>query len=190
MGIDSNRHKLRFRTRATEAWVNFIEERRRGPFGTKIDRGSKPCAVVSCATEEKVFAVVAFRRLLTSSRAPPRRVSRASNMAKKRGANQHTGKPFIEWCAENGKRGERLANEFREELPTELTKGSNYKAKWKCLKCKHVWRAQVNNRTRSDKPAGCPKCAHNCAGEQDEQLPRVVREERRAREEAVARVRR
>ena len=34
------------------------------------------------------------------------------------------GKPFLEWCAENGKRGERLANEFREELPTELTKGS------------------------------------------------------------------
>ena len=64
------------------------------------------------------------------------------------------GKPFIDWCAENGKRGERLANEFREELPTELTKGSNYKAKWKCLKCKHVWRAQVCNRTRSDRPPG------------------------------------
>jgi hypothetical protein len=81
-------------------------------------------------------------------------------MVKKRGANQHTGKPFIEWCAENGKRGERLANEFREELPTELTKGSNYKAKWKCLKCKHVWRAQVNDRTKSDRPSGCPQCAH------------------------------
>ena len=71
------------------------------------------------------------------------------------------GKPFLEWCAENGKRGEKLANEFREELPTELTKGSNYKAKWKCLKCKHVWRAEVGNRTRSDKPTGCPMCAHN-----------------------------
>ena len=104
-------------------------------------------------TEEKVFAVVAF---LTSSRAPPRRVSRASNMPKKR--QTRPGKPFIEWCAENGKRGERLANEFREELPTELTNGSTYKAKWKCLKCKHVWRAQVCNRTRSDKPTGCPAC--------------------------------
>ena len=82
-------------------------------------------------------------------------------MVKKRGANQHTGKPFIEWCAENGKRGERLANEFREELPTELTKASHYKAKWKCLKCKHVWRAAVFNRTRSVRPAGCPQCAHN-----------------------------
>ena len=82
-------------------------------------------------------------------------------MVKKRGANQHTGKPFIEWCAENGKRGERLANEFREELPTELTKGSTYKAKWKCLKCRHVWRAQVGSRTRSHKPRGCPKCANH-----------------------------
>ena len=55
-------------------------------------------------------------------------------MVKKRGANQRTGgKPFLEWCAENGERGERLANEFREELPTELTKASHYKAKWKCL---------------------------------------------------------
>jgi len=82
-------------------------------------------------------------------------------MVKKRGLNQHTGgKPFLEWCAENGKRGERLANEFREELPTELTKGSDYKAKWKCLKCKHVWRARVHSRTRSVKPAGCPKCAN------------------------------
>jgi hypothetical protein len=77
-------------------------------------------------------------------------------MPKKR--QTRPGKPFIEWCAENGKRGERLANEFREELPTELTFASNYKAKWKCLKCKHVWRAQVCNRTKSDRPNGCPKC--------------------------------
>jgi len=70
------------------------------------------------------------------------------------------GKPFIDWCAENGKRGERLAKEFREELPTELTYASKYKAKWKCLKCKHVWRAAVFNRTRSVRPAGCPKCAN------------------------------
>ena len=70
------------------------------------------------------------------------------------------GKPFLEWCAENGERGERLANEFREELPTELTKASKYKAKWKCLKCKHVWRAKMKDRTRSDKPNGCPKCAN------------------------------
>ena len=70
------------------------------------------------------------------------------------------GKPFLEWCAENGERGERLANEFREELPTELTKASHYKAKWKCLNCKHVWRAKVCNRTNSNRPSGCPQCAN------------------------------
>ena len=72
------------------------------------------------------------------------------------------GKPFIDWCAENGKRGERLANEFREELPTELTYASNKKAKWKCsnVECKHEWRASVGNRTRSAEPTGCPKCAN------------------------------
>ena len=81
----------------------------------------------------------------------------------KKGQKKGPGKPFLEWCAENGKRGERLANEFREELPTELTYASNYKAKWKCsnVKCKHVWRAKMFSRTRSDKPRGCPKCAHN-----------------------------
>jgi hypothetical protein len=63
------------------------------------------------------------------------------------------GKPFLEWCAENGKRGERLANEFREELPTELTRGSNYKAKWKCLKCKHVWRARCATARGATNPA-------------------------------------
>ena len=93
-----------------------------------------------------------------SFRAPARR-RRASIMAKK--GQKGPGKPFLEWCAENGKRGERVANEFREELPTKLTKGSKYKAKWKCLKCKHVWRAKMFSRTRSDKPRGCPKCAHN-----------------------------
>jgi len=64
------------------------------------------------------------------------------------------GKPFLEWCAENGKRGEKLANEFREELPTELTYRSNYKAKWKCLTCKHVWRAQCATARRATDPPG------------------------------------
>ena len=82
-------------------------------------------------------------------------------MVNKHGVNRYgKGKPFLEWCAENGERGERLANEFREELPTELTKGSKYEAKWKCLKCKHVWRAKMFSRTKSDKPCGCPKCAN------------------------------
>ena len=102
---------------------------------------------------------VAFARASHSPARDDYGASLAAIMAKK--GQKGPGKPFLEWCAENGERGERLANEFREELPTELTNGSTYKAKWKCLKCKHVWRAKVCNRTRSDKPTGCPMCAHN-----------------------------
>ena len=82
-------------------------------------------------------------------------------MVKKRESKQRTrGKSFIEWCTENGERGERLANEFKDpdKLPTEVCKASTYKALWKCLKCKHAWRAMVCNRTKSDTPTGCPKC--------------------------------
>jgi hypothetical protein len=83
-------------------------------------------------------------------------------MVKKPG-NMYTGKPFFQWCKENGKRGERLANEFKDpdKLPTEVCKGSQYKALWKCRKCKHAWRAKVNNRTRSVRPSGCPQCVHH-----------------------------
>ena len=100
--------------------------------------------------------VVAFRRLSL----PLARRHAASRTAIMRTGPK--GKPFLEWCAENGKRGERLANEFREELPTELTYASNKKAKWKCsnVECKHEWRASVGNRTRSAEPTGCPKCAN------------------------------
>ncbi len=84
-------------------------------------------------------------------------------MVKKRESKQRTrGKAFFQWCKENGERGERLANEFKDpdKLPTEVTKGSWYKALWKCQKCKHAWKATVKNRTKSDKPTGCPKCVH------------------------------
>jgi len=87
-------------------------------------------------------------------------------MVKKRESKQRTrGKSFIEWCTENGERGERLANEFKDpdKLPTEVCKASTYKALWKCLKCKHAWRAMVCNRTKSDTPTGCPKCAKHAS---------------------------
>ncbi|EEH52722.1 uncharacterized protein MICPUCDRAFT_52544 [Micromonas pusilla CCMP1545] len=63
---------------------------------------------------------------------------------------------------ENGERGKTLLREFRdpEKLPTELTFRTNYRAKWKCLKCKQAWRARMDNRTRSVRPSGCPKCAN------------------------------
>ena len=113
--------------------------------------------------DERAFGLVFFfgRRSFSTSLSlrPPR--PRTAIMVKKRGSNQHKGgKPFLEWCKENGKRGEKLANEFREELPTKLAKGSDYKAKWKCGTCSHVWRAAVKNRTESVRPCGCPKCAN------------------------------
>ena len=72
-------------------------------------------------------------------------------------------KPFFDWCMENGERGKTLLREFKdpEKLPTELAFGTHHKAKWKCLSCKHAWRATVNNRTKSFKPSGCPKCANH-----------------------------
>jgi hypothetical protein len=88
-------------------------------------------------------------------------------MVKKRESKQRTagrpGKAFFEWCTENGERGERLANEFEDpdKLPTEVCNASKYKALWKCLKCKHAWRAEMSHRTKSDRPTGCPKCANH-----------------------------
>ncbi|EEH53994.1 uncharacterized protein MICPUCDRAFT_50952 [Micromonas pusilla CCMP1545] len=73
-----------------------------------------------------------------------------------------TGKPFIEWCAENGERGEKLLKEYcdADRGAAEVAKGSNYRALWKCSSagCGHEWRAQVGTRTLSDRPHGCPKC--------------------------------
>lgn len=29
---------------------------------------------------------------------------------------------------------------------------------WECKTCKHVWTTAIKNRTRPDKPSGCPRC--------------------------------
>ena len=67
---------------------------------------------------------------------------------------------FLEWCEENGERGERLSREYADPdvKPTELAYGSAYRALWKCAACDHEWRATVSHRTNSDRPTGCPKC--------------------------------
>ena len=71
-------------------------------------------------------------------------------------------KSFVEWCNESGQRGARLLLECKEKDPSQFSKASNYKALWKCAeeKCRHKWRATVNNRTKSDRSRGCPKCAN------------------------------
>jgi hypothetical protein len=70
------------------------------------------------------------------------------------------GVPFETWCEENGERGARLLAEYAdtEKSAREVTKGSGYKALWSCRDCEHEWRATVKDRTRSDRPTGCPAC--------------------------------
>jgi DNA-directed RNA polymerase subunit RPC12/RpoP len=68
---------------------------------------------------------------------------------------------FLVWCEENGERGKKLLEKYvdPDRGPTEVTYGSDYKALWKCAACDHEWRATVRDRTRSDKPRGCPACS-------------------------------
>lgn len=42
--------------------------------------------------------------------------------------------------------------------PTALSYGSNRYAWWKCIKCGHIWRAKISNRTILHR--GCPCCAN------------------------------
>jgi hypothetical protein len=67
---------------------------------------------------------------------------------------------FLAWCEKNGELGKKLSREYvdKDKPPTAVTKASMYKALWKCLTCKHVWRAGVSSRTNNVKPTGCPKC--------------------------------
>jgi hypothetical protein len=67
---------------------------------------------------------------------------------------------FLAWCEKNGELGKKLSREYvdKDKPPTAVTKASNYKAKWKCGRCSHEWRARVSNRTRSVTPNGCPEC--------------------------------
>jgi len=53
-----------------------------------------------------------------------------------------------------------LSREYvdKDKPPTAVTKGSDYKALWKCEECAHEWRAKMFHRTNSDRLTGCPKC--------------------------------
>ena len=67
---------------------------------------------------------------------------------------------FLTWCEKNGELGKKLSREYvdKDKPPTAVTKGSNYKALWKCEECAHEWRAKMFHRTNSDRPRGCPGC--------------------------------
>jgi hypothetical protein len=69
-----------------------------------------------------------------------------------------SGDTLEHWCPANGR--EDLLDEWDDpdKGPHEVTRGSNQKVWWKCVKeeCGHRWGAQVGNRTRG---GGCPACA-------------------------------
>jgi hypothetical protein len=65
-------------------------------------------------------------------------------------------------CEESGGRLAHLLEEW--DHPTKLmedfTPNSGAKVPWKCgnQKCRGEWNARISDRTRSDRPTGCPKC--------------------------------
>ena len=69
---------------------------------------------------------------------------------------------FLAWCEKNGELGKKLSREYvdKDKPPTAVTKGATYKAKWKCGRCSHEWRARMDHRTTSNRPSGCPECAN------------------------------
>ena len=48
-------------------------------------------------------------------------------------------------------------------LPNKILKRHNTKVSWKCKKCGFEWIASLGERTRKDKPSGCPQCKLNKA---------------------------
>lgn len=43
-------------------------------------------------------------------------------------------------------------------LPNKILKKTGTKVWWVCKKCGHEWQAALGDRTRKDKPSGCPNC--------------------------------
>lgn len=60
-------------------------------------------------------------------------------------------------------RNPELLTEWDDERdPATVTFGSGYAARWKCEQG-HTWNAKVKNRTKTNRPAGCPVCAGKVA---------------------------
>ena len=65
------------------------------------------------------------------------------------------------WCEEVGEElGEKLLEEWDDPVlePWEVTRGSRHRARWMCRECGWSFHTGVRNRTRSDRPSGCPAC--------------------------------
>jgi DNA-directed RNA polymerase subunit RPC12/RpoP len=89
------------------------------------------------------------------------RTSRANGCPACSGHAASSRNNFRVWCEENGERGKKLLEEYvdPDRKPTEVMRGSSYKALWKCATCEHEWRAKMHYRTRANNPAGCPSCS-------------------------------
>ncbi len=70
-----------------------------------------------------------------------------------------TNKNLKEWCIENNRCD--LIEQWNDEQSIErFTRGSEYKANWKCPVCNGTWDAIIYSRTKKQKPSGCPYCAN------------------------------
>ena len=55
-------------------------------------------------------------------------------------------------------------HEDNDRTPFQEHPGSYYRAKWRCVRCGHVWDTRINTRTRLG--AGCPVCAYRPSPEE------------------------
>ena len=64
------------------------------------------------------------------------------------------------FCDESGGRLDHLSGEWnhRTKRIEDFTPASNEKVPWKCGECGGEWKASIKDRTRSDRPSGCPEC--------------------------------
>jgi hypothetical protein len=142
-------------------WCEENGERGKKLLKEYVDRDRKPTEVMRGSNYKALWKCAACDhewRAVMCSRTRRNRLSGCPACSKR--LPQSETHFFLEWCEENGERGERLSREYADPdvKPTELAYGSAYRALWKCAACDHEWRATMCNRTRSDKPAGCPKC--------------------------------
>lgn len=81
-----------------------------------------------------------------------------------KGLHKMIRRTLLEWCEENGERGQQLQREFvgvdeygNEISLEDVTAGSPLKVSWRCDKCAEMWLATPGHRT--SRGSGCPYCS-------------------------------
>jgi hypothetical protein len=64
------------------------------------------------------------------------------------------------FCEESGGRLDHLPGEWNHlsKRMEDFAPASKEKVPWKCGKCENDWKARIDDRTKSERPTGCPKC--------------------------------